>query len=497
MGSISLIRSLARFFFGALTALLLTWISSPVAAAQGTGSAPTRNGGAQGTPQTQKTIVQPAPCPRPYVYTVKDSGDMIEGPVCVGVQFNALRYGGQLGRTVTVSAGPALPAGLTPPSAIGASAPQTPVRAPEGRAPDTIGAIEGDYANIRDSFYTRAGANTDAEGIVGKTVTALKNLILGSDDVFNAAGAGAVLMQANDSNLQLLITDALRQQWLTSDDIYTALQKIQGRLQDYSFANPNPNDPVKIQITQLQTNITSTLTDVALMRSGSDRAATFGKQVSLVAAWNALIKSLEDRGQESFRLETYITCGGLFNQNKQIAVRLLLTDRLPSFDSTALTQTDLKDPFVTVTCGSPFVVSAGIEFSFLRTSTFGIVPSGTSGANVFGVTETAKISPLPIGMVHGRLGESSDHKVGLYASFGAAAHVQGSASGGSSAEFLTGLSVGLLRTAFLSVGWHLGKVSELSGGYSVGQAVPTGVTTAPVTSSYKSGVGLAVTFTKP
>jgi hypothetical protein len=50
---------------------------------------------------------------------------------------------------------------------------------------------------------------------------------------------------------------------------------------------------------------------------------------------------------------------------------------------------------------------------------------------------------------------------------------------------------------FITAGVHFGKVSALSGGYNVGDPVPTGVTTAPVTGSYKAGFGLAFTFSKP
>ena len=143
------------------------------------------------------------------------------------------------------------------------------------------------------------------------------------------------------------------------------------------------------------------------------------------------------------------------------------------------------------------MVSAGVEFSFLSTSAFGLVPSGSTGANQFGITNTAHISPLPIAMISGRIAESSNHKIGLYGSFGTAAHTQGAGTGGSSAEFLTGLSIGLLRTIYITPGWHVGTVSSLNGGYKVGDAVPTGVTAVPVKSAYESGFGLAITFTKP
>jgi hypothetical protein len=256
----------------------------------------------------------------------------------------------------------------------------------------------------------------------------------------------------------------------------------------------NPSDADTMQLTIIQSQTSTLITDVTASVTTSDKAAAFQKQKATLQAWKDLIAGLK---VESFIKQTYVPCGSLFNQNKQVAVRLLRTDRLPMFDGQALTQTDLKDPFVTVSCASPFAVSAGVEFSFLNSPTFGLVPSGSSGANQFNVTDQANINPLPIAMVHGRLGETADHKYGLYASFGIAAHIQGAASGGSTAEFLTGLSIGFLRTIFITPGWHIGKVAALSGGYTIGGAVPTGVTVVPVKSSYQSGFGLAITFTKP
>ena len=293
-----------------------------------------------------------------------------------------------------------------------------------------------------------------------------------------------------------MIDAALQAVWTPSDEIHFELKRLQGRVQDLSFstsATP-PTDSEKADLALLQTNISSLLVDVNAYRVGGDKMQDFYKQKSVIAVWDSLIKALTE---DSFLLKTYIRCGTLFNQNRQVAVRLLLTDRLPLFEGANLTPTEPQNPFVTVRCASPFTVSAGIEFSFLSTSTFGIVPSGASGDKAFGITDSAQINPLPIAMVHGRIHEGWDHNVGLFASFGVAAHVQGSSSGGSSAEYLTGFSLALLRTMYLTVGWHVGKVSSLSGGYKVGDAVPAGVTVVPVTSSYQSHFGLAITFSKP
>jgi hypothetical protein len=143
------------------------------------------------------------------------------------------------------------------------------------------------------------------------------------------------------------------------------------------------------------------------------------------------------------------------------------------------------------------VVSAGVEMRFLKTSTYGLVPSGATGANQFGITENNDRTPLPVAMAHVRLGEDKAHRFAVLASVGVAAHSQGSGTAGSAAEYLTGLSLGLFRTMFITAGVHFGKVSALGGGYRVGDPVPAGVTTVPVTGSYKAGFGLAITFTKP
>src|ERR1019366_724406 len=149
--------------------------------------------------------------------------------------------------------------------------------------------------------------------------------------------------------------------------------------------------------------------------------------------------------------------------------------RSPSFDSQPVTLSDAKDPFVTVNCPSPCVVSAGVEMRFLNTATYGLVPSGPSGTNLFGVTSNQNNIPLPIAIAHVRLAENDGNRYGLFASFGVAAHTQGSGTSGSAAEYLTGLSLGLFRTMFITAGLHLGTVSALNGGYKVGDAVPTGV----------------------
>jgi len=272
------------------------------------------------------------------------------------------------------------------------------------------------------------------------------------------------------------------------------LKILQTKLTNLLIDYPNATDGQRKRISDLQAAITGTISAAATYLVNGDQSKTFYSQRGIVVSWNDLIQGLS---LESFTVKAYVGCNMLYNQNKQATIRLLQSDRLKTLDGEQPGTPNVVDPFVTVTCSSPIAVSAGIEFSFLATDTFGLVPTGDAGKLQFQVTEHDKVSPLPIGMVHVRLGENHNRKLGGYATFGVAAHVQGNGSGGSSAEYLTGLSVGLFRTLFVTAGWHLGKVSKLGGGYKVNSDVPANVMTVPVTSSYQSGFGLAVTFTKP
>jgi hypothetical protein len=253
-------------------------------------------------------------------------------------------------------------------------------------------------------------------------------------------------------------------------------------------------DADKTAIAAVQQQLNTFQTTLTPSMLAGDKTAAFYKALGIFHFWQNQLGTLT---AGSFTISSSVDCPNVFNQNRSVAVSLVQADLLPTFDGTTTSTTTAKSPFVTVTCASPFAVSAGVELSFLKTPTFGLVPSGTAGTNQFGITDTGTINPLPVGMVHWRAYETSSHLVALYGSFGVAAHIQGNASGSSAAEYLTGISFGFLRTIFITPGWHVGKVASLGGGYAVGAPVPSGVTAVPVQSSYKSGFGLAITFTKP
>jgi hypothetical protein len=78
-----------------------------------------------------------------------------------------------------------------------------------------------------------------------------------------------------------------------------------------------------------------------------------------------------------------------------------------------------------------------------------------------------------------------------------AANTKSASSGGSNPEYLIGTGFSILRTIYVSLGADIGQTQYLGGGYKEGQTVPSTITTPPVVTSTKAGLGLAITFSKP
>lgn len=428
-------------------------------------------------------------CPlnaRHVTFGLNDSGEVITGPVCVSVQFNALHYSAELGRTVTFTAGPALATQIATAPTGGGGAPNA--------LTVTANTIEAQFQALFNEWNGLAAQNIAATATVTKAVNALQAFVSQSDDIYRTSGAAAVIAAGSDARLQSIITNAhtAAGNWSASDKIQLGLDALQSSISLLLLSNPNAAD--KATLTGLQTQITAMSTAIAPSAITGDKTTAFYKQVAIVDYWDRIMKSLTP---DVFTKSTYVTCGVTVNQTKQIAVKLYTADRTPSFTSQPVTLTAAKDPFVTVSCPSPFAISGGVEMRFLKTSTFGLVPSGSTGTNQFGITQNQSTIPMAIALAHVRLIEDSASRFGLFGSFGIAAHSQGSGTAGSAAEYLAGATFGLFRTMFITAGAHIGQVSALAGGYKVGDAVPTGVTTAPVTGSYKVGFGLAISFSKP
>jgi hypothetical protein len=448
--------------------------------------------------------------------SINNSGQTVEGPVCAQIVVNAVRYGADFGKTVSYTAGANLPSIF--PSSFSAG----------GAQPVKVESLNdhfmADFTNVQslqgqlialESIDRKTGSDTD------KYLANLRALIGQTDETLKSGGPKAVVALVKGSEIQKQMDDAIKSafNWTTTDGIVGGLQRVQADLNALPARFPAnagtiTGDPcADTNISQLgwadwskcrdaqykaaQSIVSAVLTEAGAWTSDGDKAAQFAKKIGIVQYWKNAISAVTE---DSFTLQSEVSCGVLFNKNEQTILKLLLVDRTSVFDSQA-TQSQTKDGLLTVTCSSPFAVTAGAAFSTIENQQFAIVkslpPTGTTSINTFGVTSDSKINPYPIAMAHARLRDWADNRYALHFSFGAGANVKSDSSGGSSAEFLTGLSISFWRTIFVTGGLDVGKQSKLSGGFKIGDTVPTDITSPPVSTSYKAGFGFAITFTKP
>jgi len=413
-------------------------------------------------------------------YGIYNSGDTVEGPVCVKVYYNALRYDIGLNVTVTTTSGPDPAGAVTAPKA-GGGVP--------GAGQDTIEQIKAELSSAEGTLQGYRTQDDAAAANLSNAVATLGSVVDLSNTAFDQGGATAVLALLNTGPVTSALAIGTAVSWKATDDFIDKLQELKDRVTKLQAGNPSPADAAS-----LQTRIALDLTAVTPYTQAGDKTSSFLKQKVVFMWWGAHINNLN---ANAFTAQVFVGCNISTNTNKANVVKVSGLDNFPRFASQQPTALTIGGNVANVTCSTPFVISAGMEISFLKSPTYGLVPSGTTGAKQFGITDNGGINPMALAMAHWRLHDFVDHKLGLYGSFGTAAHVQASAAGGSSAEYVSGFSLGFFRTAFVTAGWHLGKVGTLDGGYTVGSPVPTGVTTVPVISSYKSGFGLAITFTKP
>lgn len=263
-----------------------------------------------------------------------------------------------------------------------------------------------------------------------------------------------------------------------------------------------------------QANIDSALTLANLYKCAGQGATSLTNNIGILKFWDSRFRELglsteitdTQLGQLSlsdfFVNSTLLNCGNIFNQSSSTSASATVYDESQTLSGNMATPSAHQDQnFFTLTCASPFSISAGVEFSTIPSQEFAIIKSAgganNTSINKFGLTSNSSFHPLPVAIVHVRLWESRDQRFAFHASAGASGNIQGQNSGGSSAEFIMGGSFSFFRTMFLTAGLHVGTKSTLAGGFNVGDPVPSDITSVQVTKSYTTGAGIAITFTKP
>ena len=436
-----------------------------------------------------------------YTESPNSSGDTLEGPACVEAPVNTLRNFVFISTSITQTAGPS-PASIFPASgdkSLGG-----------GAGAGTLAVLEGRLRSPRDELRLRLDDNRAAAAHIDEVIARLREFVSHSDESVGGGHFDTLVIQikTHKEEIDKLIDGGSG--WKATDDILRMVHMVQSEWANFAVDHPGEfADPANTtKYNALKTQLDELETKALQQASGSDASKAIGKNMGLLIYWRDVLAGfLEPDGSlplepaSKFVVHQDVPCRTLFNLNKSTAVKLTLGDRLPFFDGQQMS-TQTHDAFVTVTCASPFSLSAGVAFSSIGQREFAIVQSApatgsTTVVNKFGYSSKSAIHPLPLAMAHMRFYESESHRFAVHATFGIAANVQGTNAGGSNAEYLPGLSLSLFRTMYLTAGLHIGKQASLAGGFNVGDVVPSGITSPPLQTSYKAGAGFAVTFTKP
>lgn len=422
-------------------------------------------------------------CPKGYRevrLSPNDSGDAVYGPVCVEVPINGLRYTAVL-KLQTTSTIPDLTGVFKGPGAL--------------QPPKTIDDIGGEIIAL-NSLLDRLRREDEGQILaVNTALSSITTVVTMSDVIFQQAdGVQKILGQVRSSDLQTNIASARSAKFQTSEQLYKQAIALQNTALDLQLNHAPTADPDKTRLTAELAAIKDIIDALSAYLPNADKTTAYIKQRQIFLLWDDRIAHLT---ADDFIVKRNVGCHTFGNQTKAINVVLNRTDMLPTLTGTAPTSTDSSSALVTVNCPSPFSISGGMEMSFLKTYSYGLVPTTTPGSFTYGMIKTTTFSPMPIAMLHERLLESKDRKLALQLGFGVAAHTQDASAGGTGAEYLLGLGISLYHAIYITPGWHLGRTATLSPGYKLGDPVASGVTAAPLVNGYSSGFGLAVTFTKP
>lgn len=196
-----------------------------------------------------------------------------------------------------------------------------------------------------------------------------------------------------------------------------------------------------------------------------------------------------------FERDSDVDCAGLGAGGDTVTLTLTLTTlTTPAQSVTSDTQ---------VNCPSRIAVSGGFIFSSLPQRTFSAQatnsalpapPAGAATPPPATVQESvsSSIRPVPFAFVHYGLSRVCADQC-MFVSFGAGVN-SGGASGSTTVDFAGGLTYGLSRYLYLTAGVHVGQVTELTSGYTVGGPIASSTTTVPTQTRMRAGPFIGVTF---
>ncbi len=471
---------------------------------------------------------------------ISDTGRTYEGPVCVEVFYNPVQQFVGLQSATTIVNGPDLSKVVLGGSGAGGAVAAAPIHfdlqsdnllaeivkiyAAEGKLKTALDTVKANYAKalqaqnvVIDDITALRGATAPLTGVDAET--GVKNgykLLQGDLRTANTSKTTFTPTDVSDtqSNIYLSLAQSLEDKLarlpldyaggaLTTFDCDTATGAV-------SWGNWYAKCKDSIY-TPLKGLIDADLQTATSLTSTSDSVTALKKKVATVAYWNYLFAvrglttdldpdTIKDVKVTGFYAHKDLKCGALFNQTSNTAVNIVTGDLTPTLDGGPPT-IKAQAAFATVTCSTPFAVSAGVGFDTIEQKQFAIIKSsdGAGGTvDTFGTTNDSKITPVALAVVHVRLHDWEHHGVGLYGSLGVGGSLQNQTAA-SPVRFLPGISIAVWRTMYITVGPEIGSKNELAGGFKEGDKVPPGITSLDglIRTSRTVGFGFAFTFTKP
>ncbi len=458
------------------------------------------------------------------------SGDQVRGPIQVQlVGVNVIQRNVQVGVNVTYPAGPDLTLPFIPPipkSTAQTTTPPTQAGAPSAAAADTVSKAQSLTATIprntlsqpsdvglafnalvtnlntyEQARYTLQGDIQDAIDRVNLATSQVTGFVMSSDSALASDASGASLVTQMPMLLNGPIAEALASTWPNSgvaalESSMSILKNSLATLPDNpgwtawvaTASNKTAYDAVVARVNELLGILTS------LEGSTNKSATTMSDSQNKLRQWRSILSSVADAassGKNPFTRVINVSCSFGFSNNKNSQIEMISTDRLAP-TGTAASKLDI----VTVICSSPLSISAGFGFSTVHEQQVSFVQSLNSSnqvVSVFGYKALSNFRPLPLLLLNTRVHEWNDDWA-LHASTGAVVDIKTGAAGGTDVEYIAGLSVSYKRSFFITPGFHAGRSQTLAGGFTIGQIVPTGISTPPVESHWTPGFVLAFTY---
>jgi hypothetical protein len=253
------------------------------------------------------------------------------------------------------------------------------------------------------------------------------------------------------------------------------------------------------RFTALQRANRSDIDQSAKYLSNTDAAKTIRAEQEVIAFWRMRFTDFEDitapkvAGQSQVNLDNLQLlietpkCSSLFGNGSHNKISFTVSDL---YKSSQQAYPDVLD----VVCSPLFNVTGGFGFSTLPQRTAGFLPGKDANGNVVDqitFTDKSSVRPAFAALVNTHLtsGHSWTPQIGI----GTAVTNRGDTT---NIEFLAGFGVTYKRAIYLTPAFHLGKVTELTGGFKEGD--PKGdLTQVPTRSVWRPGFALVITFPLP